>query len=87
MGKPVEQGRSHLGITEDAGPFREAEIGDDHHAGTLIELAQQVEQKGSALGAERQVTKLVEDDEIAVRQPRGDLPGSALGFLMFKGIG
>jgi hypothetical protein len=50
-GKTVEQGRGHLGITEDRGPFAEAEVGGDDDAGALIELAQQVEQQGPARGA------------------------------------
>ena len=42
--KPVEQGGCHLRITEDAGPFCEAEVGCDHNAGALVQLAQQVKQ-------------------------------------------
>ena len=30
MGEPVEERGGHLGITEDGGPFAEAEVGDDH---------------------------------------------------------
>lgn len=51
IGEPVEQGRGHLGVAEDGGPFGEAEIGGDDHAGTLMELAQQVEQQCAARGA------------------------------------
>ena len=48
MGKPVEQRRGHLGVTEDAGPFAEAEIGGDDDAGALLEPAEQVEEQGAA---------------------------------------
>ena len=37
MGKPVEQSGGHLGITEDAGPFAEGEIGGDDDGGALVE--------------------------------------------------
>jgi catechol 2,3-dioxygenase-like lactoylglutathione lyase family enzyme len=44
VGQPVEQGRGHLGVTEDAGPFGEAEVGGDDDAGLLVELGEQVEE-------------------------------------------
>ena len=44
MGKAVEQGGGHLGITENAGPFAEAEIGGDDDAGAFVELDEHVEQ-------------------------------------------
>ena len=45
MGEAIEQGRGHLGVTEDRGPFAEAEVGGDHDAGAFVEFAQQVEQQ------------------------------------------
>src|SRR3984885_3766785 len=45
-----------------------------------------MEEQGSAGGAERQVTKLVEDDEIGVREPRRDLAGLALKLLLFESV-
>ena len=50
MREAVEQGGFHLGITEDRGPFAEAEVGGDHHAGAFVELAQQMEQVDFRLG-------------------------------------
>ena len=43
VGQAVEQSRCHLGVAEHRGPFAEAEVGCDHDAGALIELAQEVE--------------------------------------------
>ena len=48
MCEPVQQRGGHLGINEDLGPFAEAEAGGDDHAGALVELAQEVEQKRAA---------------------------------------
>jgi hypothetical protein len=45
-----------------------------------------MEEQGSAGGAERQVAKLVEDDEIGVGEPGGDLSWFALKLLLFKSI-
>ena len=59
MSKAIEQGRRHLGVSEDGGPFAEAEIRRDDDAGSLVELAQQVEQQRTAGSAEWQVTKLI----------------------------
>jgi hypothetical protein len=84
--EPVEQGRGHLGIAEDRGPFGEAEIGGDDDAGALIELAQQVEEQGAAGGAERQIAEFIEDDEIGVDEAAGDLSSFALGLFLFEGV-
>jgi len=41
---------------------------------------------GSAGGAEWQIAKLVEDDEIGVGEPGGDLARFALKLLSFKSV-
>ena len=74
MGQPVEQRRGHLRIAEHTRPLGEAEIGRDEDAGALIEFADQVEQQCAAGLAERQITELVEDDDIGMDQPVGDAP-------------
>ena len=48
MGEAVEQGRGHLGVTEYAGPFAEAEVGGDDDAGALVEFGEQVEEQCAA---------------------------------------
>ena len=48
MGEAVEECRGHLGITEHASPFTEAEVGGDDNAGLLVESREQVEQQCSA---------------------------------------
>src|ERR1700722_12162725 len=78
MSEAVEQRGRHLWVAEHGCPFAEAEISRDDDAGALVELAQQMEEQRSAGGAERQVTKLVEDDEIGVCKSRRDLAGFAL---------
>ena len=86
MGETVEQRGRHLGVAEHGGPLAEAEISRDDDAGALVELAQQMEEQGAAGGAERQVAKLVEDDEIGVGEPRRDLAGFALKLLLFESV-
>jgi len=44
MGKSVEQGSGHFGVTEDCCPFAEAEVGGDNDAGALVKLAEKMEQ-------------------------------------------
>jgi hypothetical protein len=78
VGKTIEQRRRHLGVAERGGPLAEAEIGRDDDACPLVEFAQEVEEQGSARGAERQIAKLVEDDEIGVGKPPRDLSGLPL---------
>src|SRR5271154_5011184 len=86
VGETVEQRGRHLGVAEHGGPLAEAEISGDDDAGALVELAQQMEEQGPAGGAERQIAKLVEDDEIGVGEPGGDLAWFALKLLLFEGV-
>ena len=64
MGEAVEHGGGHLGVAEDLGPIGEGEVGGDQQRGVFVEFADQVEQKLTAGLAERQIAKLVDDDEI-----------------------
>src|SRR5580704_15079826 len=86
MGEAVEQRSRHLRVAEHGGPFAEAQISRDDDAGTLVELAEQMEEQRSAGGAERQVAKLVEDDEIGVGESGCDLAGFALKLLLFESV-
>ena len=86
MGQAVEQRRRHLGVAEDPGPFTEAEVRRDDDAGALVELAQEMEQQRPAGGAERQVAKLVENDEVGIGEPARDLAGLALVLFLFEGV-
>src|SRR6202142_817606 len=86
VGKTIKQRGRHLRVAEHGGPLAEAEIGRDDDAGALIELAQQMEEQGPAGGAERQVSELVEDDEIGVGEPGGDLSWLALKLLLFESV-
>ena len=79
VGQSVEQCGRHLGIAEHAGPFTtEAKIGGDDNAGALMELTQEMEEQRAAGSTERQVAQLVQNDEIGMDEPIGDLSGSAL---------
>lgn len=86
MGEAIEERRRHLGVAEHAGPFAEAEIGRDDDAGAFVELAQQVEEQGAAGSAERQIAKLVEDDEIGMGESPRDLSGFPLKLFLFEGV-
>src|SRR5271154_2297147 len=86
VGETVEQRGRHLRVAEHGGPFAEAEIGRDDDAGSLVELAQEMEEQGAAGGAERQVAQLVENDEIGMGKPRRDLSGLSLKLFLFEGV-
>jgi hypothetical protein len=43
VGQTIEQRGRHLGITEDARPFTEGEVGSDDDRGALVEPADEVE--------------------------------------------
>jgi hypothetical protein len=48
VGEAVEQGRCHLGVAEDGGPFAEAEVGGDDDAGSFVKFTQEVEEQRAA---------------------------------------
>ena len=83
MGEPVEQGRGHLGVAEDRGPFAESEVGGKEDGGLLLGPADEVEQELAAGLGEGQVAELVEHDEVHAAQMIGHAPlaaGAALGL-------
>jgi hypothetical protein len=45
VGQAIEQRGGHFGITEDARPFTEGEVGGDDDRGALVEPADEVEQE------------------------------------------
>ena len=59
MCEAIEQGGGHFCVPEDRRPFSEAQVRGDDYAGALVKLAQEVEEQGTARGAERQVSQLV----------------------------
>jgi len=52
MREPIEQRRRHLGVAEHATPLAETQVGGDHDAGALLQLAGQVEQQRTTRGPE-----------------------------------
>src|SRR5262245_9101250 len=85
----VQEGRRHLCVGEDSRPFGKGEIGRQHDRGALIKPADQVEQHLPAADRERQITQLVDDDEIdadeLVGKPSG-LAGARLGLELIDQI-
>ena len=72
MGDAIEQRGGHFGITEDARPFTEGEVGGDDDRGALVEPADEVEQELPAGLSEWQIAEFVEDDEVHARQMIGE---------------
>src|SRR5260370_6997447 len=53
MSEAIEQRGGHLGVTEDAWPFTEGEIGGDDDRGAFVEPADEMEQELAARVGER----------------------------------
>src|SRR3546814_3211423 len=75
---------SDLGIAEDGGPLAEREVRGDDDAGALIKLADEVEQQLPSRACERQISKLVEHDQVEPRQLRRQGPALADPGLLFE---
>jgi hypothetical protein len=67
-------------------PLGEVEVGRDHHAGVLVQPAEQVEQQCPAGLAERQVAELVKDNQIHAQQAGGNAPGLALCLFLLQRV-
>lgn len=81
VGKPVEERRCHLGITEDSRPFAKRQVGCDDDRGPLVEFADQVEQELAAGLGEREIAELIKDQEVeAGDQVRGPTLSFCPGF-------
>src|SRR5262249_6989802 len=72
MSEPVEERGGHLGVAEDAGPFAEGEVGGDDDGGTLVELADEVEEEPSAGLAEGQVAEFADDNKVVTLEGFGE---------------
>ena len=86
VSQAVEQRGGHLGVAEHAGPFTEGKIGGDDDGCTLVEPADEMEQQLAAGLSERQVTKLVEDDEVHPGQMLGDTPLASVAGLDLQAV-
>src|SRR3954451_15704471 len=84
VGEPVEHGGCHFGVTEDLGPVGECQVGGDQQRGVLVELADQMEQQLAAGLAERQITKLIDDNEIVAQQLLGQTATTAGSLFLLE---
>src|SRR4051794_1736626 len=84
VGKPVEHGGGHLGVTEDLRPIGECQVGGDQQRCILVELADQMEQQLAAGLAERQITKLIDDNEIVAQQLLGQTATASGSLLLLE---
>src|SRR5690606_28635606 len=64
--------------------FAEGEVRGDDDAGPLIKLADEVEQQLPSRAGERQITELVEHDQVEPRQLRRQGPAFADPGLLFE---
>jgi len=83
VGEPVEERGGHLGVAEDGRPLTERQVGCDDDRGPFIELADQVKQELATGLVEREIAKLVEDQEVeAGDQVCGPPLSFSLGFCI-----
>ena len=75
MSEPVEERGGHFGVTEDAGPFSECEVGSDDDRGAFVELADQMEPQLAAGLGKVQVAQFIQNQEV---EPGDQVCGPAL---------
>src|SRR5215831_4881038 len=74
MSEAIEQRGCHFGIAEDTGPFAKIEVCGDHDGGSLVQAADQMEQKLAPGLGERQIAEFVEDNEVHAGEVIGNAP-------------
>ena len=72
MSEPVEESGCHRGISEDARPFAEGQIGCDDDRGALVELADEMEEQLPSGLSKWQIAELVENGEVFAGKVIGD---------------
>jgi len=86
VGEPVEQRSRHLGVSKDADPLREAQVGRDDDARALVELAEQVEEQSPTVLTEWQIAELVENHDIRIHQTQRQLARLPHQLLLLNGV-
>ena len=86
VGEPVEERRGHLGVSEDAGPFGEGQVGGDQDRGALLQRADEVEEQLAASLGEGQVAKLVDNHEIDAAKLMAKATGAPIPKLGVEAV-
>lgn len=86
VGEPVEQSGGHLGVSEHGRPLAEGEVRRDDDRGPLIKPADQMEEKLAAGLREREIAKLVHDDEVEPGNEVGQPALFALACFRLKPV-
>ena len=68
MGQSVEERRCHLRVPEDGRPFAEVEVRRHDDRGAFVKATDEVEQELATRARERQISQLVEDQEVEAAQ-------------------
>ncbi len=86
VSETIEQRRCHLGVSEDARPFAEGEIGGDDDRGSFVEPADEMEEELSTRLGEGQIAEFVENDEVHAGEVIGDPSLPAVAGLRLQPI-
>ena len=73
-----------FGVTEDADPFCEGEVGGEDQRGFFVELADQVEEQGAAGGREGKIAEFVDNHGVGLHQLAREISGACLLFFAFQ---
>lgn len=87
MVETIKQCCSHFGISNSANPFTEAQVDGDVNADAFIEFTEKKKEQRVTRGAERQISRLVQDHPVGLDQRLGDLAGLTLGLFLPERVG
>src|SRR5215470_15065 len=85
--QPVEHGGGDGGVAEGGGPVGDADIGGQDGAGFQVPVVDHLEQGGGAVGGQREVAELVDDQQAGPGEEPHDRGPAALdgGLVAFGG--
>jgi len=86
VSETIEQRRGHFGVSEDARPFAEGEIGGDDDRGSFVQPADEMEEELAAGLGEGQIAEFIEDDEVHAGEVIGEPSLPAVAGFGFQPI-
>ena len=66
----IQQGRGHDLIAKDLGPLTESAVGGEDHRGALVASVDQLEEEIAAIGADREISDFIDDQQCVTRGKR-----------------
>src|SRR3982750_4704540 len=87
MGKTVNDGFSHLGVTEDFCPLFKIEVSGNQDRDLFIQIGQQLKEQWAGFGINRDVAHFINHNEMEIQQAVHPAGCKVVGLCVEQGAG